>query len=370
MRLTYCSNVHPAHGWGGVLRALAAHVPAVKASACTDAAFPLGLWLSQRALAECERDAPDRLTDWADAAGAYVLTLNGFPYDRFHGRRVKERVYLPDWRSPDRADYTCRLATLLDRWLPADAPGSISTVPVGWRPWIGEDDLPVVRRNLVDVLEHLDALRQGSGKRIVLALEPEPGCYLERIGELVEFVDRLALPASLRGLLGACYDACHQAVLFEEAGATLDLLRDAEVPVAKVQASSALRLPGADPSGLERFDDGVYLHQTTMRTADGTVAFSDLPEALAGHGGAGEEFRVHVHVPVFLEQIDDDCLTTRSFLEEVLRRIEPDVPVEVETYTWHVLPPEVRGESLAESLARELTWVAGRLTAGAAEAAA
>lgn len=365
MRLAYCSNVHPAADWAGVLRALAEHVPEVRAHTSPDAPFPLGLWLSRQAVAECERSGPERLAEWVEAEGCYVLTLNGFPFDRFHGGPVKERVYLPDWRDEARADHTRRLATLLDGWLPADAPGSISTVPVGWGPWIAADDLPAIRRHLVSVLEHLDALRQRSSKRILLALEPEPGCYLETVGALVRFVDRLALPPSLKLLLGICYDTCHQAVLFEDPVATLRLLREAGIPVAKVQASSAPRLPGSDPAALGRFDDGVWLHQTTMRTRDGVTAWPDLPRALAEHGGRGLEFRVHAHVPVFLERLEDGCPTTRPFLEEVLRRVDPAVPVEVETYTWHVLPPEVRGKSLSDSLVRELSWVAGVRAAAA-----
>ena len=359
-QITYCSNIHPAESWKGIRQSLDSHIPELKARFSRDEPFPLGIWLSHRALGECELEGPERFLDWCEARGCFVLTLNGFPYGPFHGAPVKERVYLPDWRSPLRVDHSRRLATILDQWLPAGLQGSISTLPVGWKPWIHPEDLPLVRRHLVLVLEHLDGLRQRSGKEILLALEPEPGCFLETSSEAISFFQELDLPDHLRPLLGLCYDACHQAVLFEDPRGSLRALRDARIPIAKVQASCALRFPGGDPSCMEAFCEGTYLHQTVIRTEEGLMAFPDLPQALAGHRGRGHEWRVHLHVPLFLERVSEGCLTTRSFLEEILGLLEPEVPIEVETYTWHLLPPGLRGSSLTECLLRELCWVRER----------
>ncbi|MBM4320395.1 MAG: xylose isomerase, partial [Deltaproteobacteria bacterium] len=179
MLLTYCSNVHPLDGWDALQRALAGYVPAIRAAISPKQPFPLGLWLSEAALTEAERQGTAAFQEWCTAAGCFVLGFNGFPYGAFHAGRVKEQVYLPDWRSPARTEYTCRLATLLDRLLPSGMPGSITTVPLGWGPRLSGADLPQLRSQLVVVLEWLDQLRQASGKTIRLALEPEPGCLLE-----------------------------------------------------------------------------------------------------------------------------------------------------------------------------------------------
>ena len=202
-RLTYCSNIHPAEGWDEVRRALAAHAPGVKARVCPDDSFPLGLWLSHLALAQCEADDdPEPFEGWLRDEGCHVLALNGFPFGAFHHGTVKSRVYLPDWRDPRRADHTCRLATLLDRWLPDGEPGSISTVPLGWGPHLAGEDLSLVEGNVALALEHLDRLRQRSGKQIMLALEPEPGCRLQRTDDVVAFFQGLTLRDNLRELLG------------------------------------------------------------------------------------------------------------------------------------------------------------------------
>lgn len=358
-RLTYCSNIHLAESWSEVRRALETHVPEIKARCCPDSSFPLGVWISHQALTQCEVEGPEQFGRWCEEAGCHVLTLNGFPFGRFHLGTVKSRVYLPDWRDPRRADYTVRLATLLDSWLPAGEPGSISTVPLGWGPHLADDDLGAVTQNLRTTLEHLDRLRQRSGKEILLALEPEPGCRLQTTDDVVAFFGDLDLPPALRSLLGLCYDACHQAVLFEGPEESLSALAQAGVKVAKVQASSALRLmPGAAPACLRPFAEDRYLHQTVISTDEGTLAYADLPEALDAHPGpAVGEWRVHMHVPVFLEDLGEGLATTRPFLEQVLDTVDPAVPVEVETYTFSVLPEELRAGSVEESIVRELTWV-------------
>ena len=62
-----------------------------------------------------------------DAEGLYVFTINGFPYGAFHGQRVKEEVYLPDWRDEERLRYTDSLAWLLADLLPELVAAASST---------------------------------------------------------------------------------------------------------------------------------------------------------------------------------------------------------------------------------------------------
>jgi hypothetical protein len=229
---------------------------------------------------------------------------------------------------------------------------------VGWGPHLEGEDLGAVKRNLIVTLEHLDRLRQRSGKQILLALEPEPGCRLQRAADVADFFFELRLPHDLRELLGLCYDACHQAVLFEDAHASMDALENAGIPVARLQASSALRLlPGADPELLRPFAGDRYLHQTVIQTDAGPRQYADLPEALAAHPGpVAGEWRVHVHVPIFLEELGHGLATTRPFLQQALERAAPGVPVEVETYTFSVLPEALRAGAVEDSIVRELRW--------------
>jgi sugar phosphate isomerase/epimerase len=327
------------------------------------APFPLGLRVSARAAHEIDAREAARFRDWCAREGFDVPTLNGFPQGRFHGAGVKEKVYLPDWRSAERVAYTARLAELLAAWLPLRGPGavgSISTVPIAFRAHWDEADRALVRENLLEALAALARARDASGHEIVLALEPEPRCLLETTAEAVAFFDSLALPASLAPLLAVCFDCCHQAVEFEEPAAALGALRRAGIRIGKVQVSSALRATPAEFDALAAFDEPSYLHQVVAREPGGALArFDDLPAFLALPPAARarfEECRVHFHVPIFAERAEG-CGTTRSFLEAALPLLPAETPLEVETYSWNVLPAAARAGSVAESIVRELHWV-------------
>ncbi len=389
--LTYCTNIHAGESWPEVLAGLEKHLPAIKAAVAPEAPLGVGLRLSAVAAEALDEAAVfEELQSFLEAGGYYVFTLNGFPYGAFHGQPVKEGVYRPDWRDPARLAYTNRLADLLARLLPEGLTGSVSTVPGTFKPWVedaGGGTVEAIAHNLVEHAAHLVALEARSGKRIVLALEPEPYCLLETIEETVDFFQArlfgaaaarqlsertgLALPAAeaaLRRHLGVCYDVCHAAVEFEDPRASTAALRGAGIEIAKVQLSSALRICGIDGTTAARlrpFDEPVYLHQVVARGGDGRLErFLDLPEALARvEENQGREWRIHFHVPIFLEQLEAFS-TTQDFLREVLalHREDPITEhLEVETYTWDVLPAALREVAVSTAIARELNWVRERL---------
>lgn len=357
--ITYCTNIHPGEMWKDTFRNLREHVPGIRAAVAAGESFPIGLRLSGLASREIDDRASSQFMEWLAEHDCFVPTLNGFPYGTFHGQRVKEAVYLPDWRDPERAEYTNRLATLLDRWLPDGHVGSISTLPVSFGSYLDKDQLRVIREQLLLCLEHLDRLRQGSGKRIVLGLEPEPGCFLATVAEAVDFIDRLGLPSHLRDILGICCDCCHEAVEFEDAVGSLVQAATADIPVGKIQISSALRLTDPDRSLLAPFCDPCYLHQVVIRNPGGSFhRFTDLPDALRMHQDKeGAEWRVHFHVPIFWEG-NDRLGTTRQYIHEVLPLVD-GMLLEIETYTWQVLPPDLQVGGVTEFIIREILWLKG-----------
>ena len=360
--LTYCTNIHTGEGWQEVQAGIHANVPLVRdgvtASGDDDAGlFPLSIWISGRAAREIDEQSADRFLAWCDANRCRVRSINGFPHGAFHGVRVKEQVYLPDWRDPERLAYTVRLAHHLARWLPAGEEGVISTVPLGFK--AAGSDWSAARTHLLAALDALDEVAQRTGKHIVLALEAEPACVLETTDEVIRFFESLRLPPERARHLGICFDCCHHAVQFERPAESLRHLAAADVRIAQAHVTCALRVPGGELERLAPFSEPVYLHQTVGRRTDGTLLrYADLPEALAaGVDGPGiDEWRVHFHVPVFAETLGE-CTTTRPDLEELLGAIEPDVPLVVETYTFGVLPPELQTVTVAESVVRELQWV-------------
>jgi sugar phosphate isomerase/epimerase len=393
--LTYCTNIHRGETWPEVLATLERHLPAVKARFAPDRPFGVGLRLSAVA-AEALRDqrAFAQLRDLLRAHDLYVFTINGFPYGPFHGVRVKEEVYQPDWQHEERLVYTDLLADLLADLLPEEPglEGSVSTVPGTFKPL---SEAPGVAErialNMVRHVAHLVRLQARTGRTIALALEPEPYCFLETIEETVRFFEghlfadaAITRLAGLGGLgrseaeqalhrhLGVCYDVCHAAVEYEDPKGGLERLRSAGIRVPKLQLSAALRIAEVDAAAARRlrsFDEPVYLHQVVERRHGRLTRYLDLPQAFealdrdAGPDGDPREWRVHFHVPIFLDEIEHFS-TTQDFLREILaiHREDPvSAHLEVETYTWDVLPEHDRKGDVAAAIARELAWVRDRL---------
>jgi sugar phosphate isomerase/epimerase len=361
---------------------------------------PFGIGLRLSAAAAEALDGPGEMAQFrAFLAGhnAYIFTINGFPYGPFHGTRVKEDVYLPDWLQEERLAYTNRLAHQLAALLPDDPglEGSVSTVPGAFKERVtGPDD---ERRMAAQMLRHaaeLHRIRAATGKTITLALEPEPCCHIETVDEAIHFFrEHLFAPEAVTGLaaelgvdanearaiaqrhIGLCYDACHMAVEFEDVAKSLQRLRAAGIRICKFQISSALKLQfqrgdGRPRALLSPFAESTYLHQTVARSKTGVVRYTDLPEAMAeddrmAKSAPGEpvEWRVHFHVPIFLEEMRN-FQTTQDTLVELLAylRADPVCPyLEVETYTWDVLPAEYRNLDLPSAIRRELAWVRDRM---------
>lgn len=380
--LSYCTNIHAGHSWAEISRNLDAHLPTIKAAVSPDAPMGVGLRLSAdaaAALAGTETFA--RFRDQLDRLQAYVFTINAFPFGHFHQLAVKEQVYEPDWRTEARVRFTADAATILARLLPEGGYGSISTVPGAFKP-VGRETGAVgyITENLLRTAAHLVSLARDTGRTVALALEPEPCCLLETVEESIAFfeqhlfratprlaamigTDTATAERALRTHIGVCYDVCHGAVEFEDSVAALHALRSAGIAVPKIQLSAALRIAemsDAQLASLARFDNGVYLHQTVVRS-DGLRRFTDLPDAFAAwrDGEAAGEWRIHCHVPVFLA--DPGALgSTQADLLTVLGALREEAlapHLEVETYTWDVLPAELRTGSQAQDIARELNFV-------------
>lgn len=365
--LTYCSNIHPGESWADVMHNLESHALEVKARlAGTDAAqtsFPLGLRISHQAAMDVDGAAIEEFHNWCREHDCYLLTINGFPYGAFHHQRVKEQVYLPDWRNPSRVSYSQRLGDLAVALQPDASQISISTVPIAFKDGFNEADWPQVVEHITQVLEHFAQIKERTGITLQLAIEPEPACVLETTSETIDFFRRMRAHLSARQdvHLGLCFDCCHQAVEFENAEQCLERLNEENIPIAKVQVSSALRAVGeGEIRSLLSFDEPVYLHQAVARAEGGEPLrrFTDLPEFTRAldKGSEFEECRVHFHVPIFLEHLGD-CGTTQEFLKDFLPRLDVNIPLEVETYSFGVLPEHLRTDSVGQSIARELEWV-------------
>ena len=385
--LTYCMNIHPGVTWPEVRASLTGPARAVKAALAPDAPFAIGLRFSAQVVEDLKDEAARReLKAILAAEGFRPITVNGFPYGAFHGVPVKAEVYQPDWRHEARLAYTCDLADLMAAIAPPGETVSLSTVPGSFRP-LAADAADMADR-YIRAAAHCHALRAQTGVTVAIAIEPEPHCFLETITETIAFFEThlfsdtaAARMAALTGLtraeaaaalprhLGLCYDVCHAAVEYEDPAASIEALRAAGIPVHKLQLSAALRVPRVTAEAREAlapFDEPTYLHQVVSRRGTTLTRHADLPQALAlGAAEDGAEWRVHFHVPVFVADLGP-LSTTQDFLAEILalHRAEPiSAHLEVETYTFDVLPPALEAGTVDRAVTRELRWVLEQLTA-------
>ena len=384
--LGYCANVHPGESLADVHAAIRTYGSGVR-QALGAGELSVGLWLSRRSLNELEAmdtrgtSGTRALVESLQAAGVCVVTLNGFPYGNFHEAVVKRKVYHPDLCSYERRIYLSSLARVLSELLPADAhEGTISTLPIGHRGEPRDDERRSVEvseaaaAQLCELCQELATLADAHGKPIRICLEPEPGCWLESTADALRFfTETLPRVARQRGVaralyerhLGLCYDTCHQAICFEDPEASIAELTRAGVPIGKAQLSSALEIARpSEPRALEelmRFQEPRFLHQVRTRDHDGVLWAADDLDQLEGLPREAP-WRVHFHVPIH-RAVVSDVATTRPFLERALQplaALSPAPHLEVETYTWTVLPEAERPQdepALISGLAREITFV-------------
>jgi hypothetical protein len=378
----YCTNIHPGVSWEEHFNILKESIPQIKKEVSPAAPLGLGLRLSHEASLSIDVRA---FRAWLEEVGTYVFTMNGFPYGEFHGNVVKDQVHAPDWTTVARRDYTVRLFTLLAELLPDNmASGGVSTSPLSYRYWWeGEEALNAATakatEHILDVVEALGGLKERTGKSLHLDIEPEPDGILENSTEFIDWYLEVLVPAAIRRWedgeervrehVQLCFDVCHFAVAFEEPVEVVNALALAGIRTGKIQVSSALQVDLRTEAKeklevLKRFNEPVYLHQVVARRLDGGFeAYRDLGAAIeAFRPDVFAEWRIHYHVPLFTE----DYALLKSTQAEIVKTFSVlgetnfTDQLEIETYTWGVLPEALQAP-LNESIIREIGWVKRQL---------
>jgi sugar phosphate isomerase/epimerase len=388
--LTYSTLVHPGDDWDQMWNSLQTYVPRVKARVAPNERFGVALRLSAKS-AQTLVDEPkkrDALKRFLADNDMYLYTVNAFPYGDFKGTVVKEQVYEPDWRSAERTQYTKNVAEVLADVAPADISPSIQSPPLGFKPRVtGPDVVASFTDHVLRVVAYLIELEARTGRTVTLALEPEPYCFLETTDEVVDYfgrhlysgaaVETLArlarLPISeaigaLRKHLGVVFDICHQAVEFEDIAESLQKLTDAGIPIFKLQEAAAMHAPQVTAEivdTLARYAKTIYLTQTVEKRDGKLTRFLNLEDAIAAWKSdpGPREWRIHFHVPIFLDDLGA-LRTTRFAIEDALKfhKQKPlSRQLEIETYTWDVLPDTLKSNDIVDYVCREIEWVRGQL---------
>lgn len=395
--LSYCTNIHQGDDWTTHFEALKANFPTIKANVAPNDPMGIGLRLSHRASLELsETGKLAEFQDWLKQEEAYVFTMNGFPYGEFHHGVVKDGVHRPDWTTPERLNYTIRLFELLEALLPDGMDGGVSTLPLSYRHWYTDEAaltqaINSATQNILKIVEQVIRIEKNSAKVLHLDIEPEPDGILETGREFIDWYENFLIPLGIAYLskqlaytpteaeeaikrhVHLCYDVCHFALGYEDHTAVIQELQEKGIKVGKIQISAALKatIPANETRRKEVIDafntynEPTYLHQVIAQKDDGEIIrYRDLPEAFAhAMNPQVTEWRAHFHVPIFLEDFDP-LESTQSDIISVLQLQQAasfTQHLEVETYTWEVLPTPLK-RPLAESIQRELLWVKEQLS--------
>jgi sugar phosphate isomerase/epimerase len=389
-QLTYSTLVHPGDTWDEMWNSLTTFVPRVKARIAPKEHFGISLRLSNSSAHTLITNPAKRveLKDFLDRNDMYLYTVNAFPYGPFKGTQVKEQVYEPDWRSEERTQYTINVAEVLGEVAPEGTSPSIQSAPLGFKPRVtGPDVIASYTDHVIRVAARLVDIARRTGRTIGLSLEPEPFCFLETTEETVDYFHnhlysgasaaRLAslagIPISeahiaLRRHVGIVFDICHQAVEYETISQSLQKLVNAGIPIFKLQEAAAVHIPDVNPktiAALEKYADTIYLTQTIEKKDGQFTKYLNLEDAFAAFKAnpGPREWRTHIHVPVFLDDLGP-FRTTRFAIEDALKfhKANPmSLQLEIETYTWDVLPDSLKTGDIVEYVCREIEWVKGQL---------
>ena len=382
--------MHPADDWPQLWDSLQRYLPQVKQRISPHAPFGVCIRLSHLTAAElsAKKTEREKLKAFLQDQDLYVYTANAFVYGVFKNTQIKEQVYEPDWRTNERRAYTIQVADILADICPAWATPSIQTAPLGFKPRVtGPDVVAAFTDNVLQVVAHLVTLEQRTGTLLTLGLEPEPRCYLETTDETIAYfqdylytgtaAQRIAtlaqVPmdtaiAALRRHLGVTFDIGHQAVGFEDIPVSLQKLVDAGIPIVKLQEAASMYIGEVTDekiAALQRFTKTIYLSQTAECRGDHLEHYLNLEDAMAGWATdkTPRQWRTHFHVPVFLEDLGP-LKSTRFALEQALamhKKTPLSRHLEIETYTWDVLPDHLKTGDIVEYVCRELEWVKGQL---------
>ena len=370
--LAYCTNVHRGEGWSETFSNLQTNTLKVRQQVCPSKPYAVGLRIGNSAAHELGQEKNlNTFREWLEKENCYVSGINGFPYGAFHGQSVKESVFLPDWTDPSRLEYTQKLFDILAALNPPNHVGTVSTLPGTFKKFDRTaSQIHELQKNIVICAEYLARLRDRTGVTLKLALEPEPLGYFENTQQTIDFFDQLrgqvATPGLVDSFLGVCYDTCHFALQYEDASQSIEKLNSNGASVLKYHLSSALRLNPTE-AALERLaamQEPTYLHQCIGKASNGAlIYFKDIPDALADTNALKKfnELRVHFHLPVHSMPIEKDFSNTTDFLQKVLgvimRQPGRAKELEIETYTWEVLPPSLRSMDVTDQVVAEYRWV-------------
>ncbi len=369
--LCYSLNVYNEINFEDKIKVLEEKIPHLRKLITHDSSMPfaLGLWLDNNSAQQLLfNDTLEKFKQFLSSNNYYVFTVNAFPFSVFHNKKIKTDVYYPDWGMQERLNYTLKVSDILAEILPKNITGSISTLPGSYKSWVIEESHKKdIENNICKVGKHLEQIFKKTGKKIILSIEPEPDCYWESSAEFAEFYKTIE-DKSFSEFIGICYDTSHQELLETKPGEGLQFLIDNNIPIGKIQLSSALSATSekAKTRLMNNFPSDIYLHQTRSFSNEGKIIskYIDLPNAFQKDDWL-HQWNIHYHIPIYCDKIKEELIAQKDELNAVIKMLNENhnicSNIEIETYTYSILPEDVKKYSKETSIAEEYLWFINKI---------
>ncbi|HFL8824107.1 MAG TPA: metabolite traffic protein EboE [Candidatus Azoamicus sp. OHIO1] len=385
--LTYCLNVFKSKNWEETLYNIKIFVSNIKKT-YPNKEIGIGLCISNSISKELikKRNLLD-LIILIKNENIYIPSINGFVYKKFHQKSIKDKIYIPEWTSNSRILYTKLLIKILKELLPKNVNGSITTLPISYKPWINKKNKTYIfyksSINISKIIDILININKKYKKLIHLDIEPEPNCLIENSKEIVRFYKLWLLPigsdylrnkyniekkiaiALIKDHIKICYDICHFSTNFEKTTTIIKLLTKEKIKIGRIQISSAIKIK--TPKKKEKFKKIInkishlsyspFLHQTVEKNNNQIKKFIDIKYAIKTiKKNKKSEWRIHCHLPIYLKKysiLETTNKDTKSVLKNLINNKITN-HIEIETYTYNVISPN---SDIMASIIKEYNWV-------------
>lgn len=375
--IAYCMNVHPANNLKELYDNFNKFALPIFKEVQTSTQKNIGVELHlNHVVSEELAKQIEPFNQFIEKNDINIFSINNFPLIDFHQPIVKDKVYLPSWAQSERLEQTKLCAKILSQLKTNNTELTISTLAGSWK-YHNHDENSVLN-NYMQIIRYLQDLHEQTGKKIRVALEPEPDTTLDSLASIIAFFDKLKerlirsnmpVEKSLE-YIGLNFDTCHSSVLFEKPLSVILELLKKQIPIYKFHITNAPKLLAPfskeNKISLKSLDEPKYLHQTRCKMPDEKiVAFKDLCHFNSEEVQEAQEIRTHFHVPLNLKSIGL-LETTQSEVKDLLDQMPTSLsntPLVVETYTWpqHLNATKQNNFNLIDGISQELIWLAQTL---------
>ncbi len=370
--ITYCSNIFKEKNTKKLINKLNEYIFFIKKKLKIKK-ISLGLCLSNEIVKNLLKyENAENFTNWLKYNQIYLSSINGFVYQNFHTRHIKEKIYYPDWSSLKRLNYTQKIIDFLLKIQNNTNDISISTLPISFKNWMNNRNKKYIyfysSINFIKIVKKLISIK----KYIHIDIEPEPGCLIESIQEFYNFyykwLKKIYMQnknnkySNLKKHITLCYDICHALVSYDS---YQNIIK--KIKIGKVQISSAIEIINNDTNRISNINElsflneSNFLHQNTTIDKNNKIIKKNIDINLLINKPIplDTKTRIHCHMPIYLKKYNNLIITqqeTKNILIDILKNLNVK-HIELESYTYNMILKQKKLNSILKEYLLIIKWL-------------